>query len=96
MTAHERGVAVGIASAETLPPMTDPSKQQAPSPDLFFQTVNAHQRTAALKAALDLGLFTAIAGGDRTPAALARRCDASQRGMRKFADRGRPLTAGGS
>ncbi len=30
-----------------------------PSPDLFFETMNAYQRTAALKAAIDLDLFTA-------------------------------------
>jgi hypothetical protein len=30
-----------------------------PSPDLFFDTVQAYQRTAALRAAIELGLFTA-------------------------------------
>jgi len=31
-----------------------------PSPQLFFETINAFQRTAALKAGINLGLFTAI------------------------------------
>jgi ubiquinone/menaquinone biosynthesis C-methylase UbiE len=67
--------------------MTDPlTPEGGPSPDLFFQAVNAHQRTAALKTALDLGLFTAIAEGSRTPSALAGRCGASERGMRMLAD----------
>lgn len=37
--------------------MTDDA---TPSPELFFQTLTAYQKTAALKAALDLNLFTAL------------------------------------
>jgi hypothetical protein len=33
---------------------------QQPSPALFFETMNAYQRTEALKAAIELGVFTAI------------------------------------
>ena len=40
----------------------------APSPELFFDTVQAYQRTAALRAAIDLDLFTAIADGAHTVA----------------------------
>jgi hypothetical protein len=57
-----------------------------PSPELFFQTLNAFQRTAALKAALDLDLFTAIADGAQTPEAVASTCDASVRGTRILCD----------
>ena len=56
-----------------------------PSPDTFFDTVWAFQRTAALKAAVDLDLFTAIGdGGDA--AEIARRAGASERGVRQLSD----------
>ncbi|MGH9721708.1 MAG: methyltransferase family protein, partial [Bryobacteraceae bacterium] len=48
--------------------------------------MNAYQRTAALKAAIDLNLFTAIAEGAGTTAALAARCGASERGARILCD----------
>jgi 2-polyprenyl-3-methyl-5-hydroxy-6-metoxy-1,4-benzoquinol methylase len=57
-----------------------------PSPLLFFETMNAHQRTEALKAAVELDVFTAIGEGNRTAAALAQRCKASERGMRILCD----------
>ena len=38
--------------------MSNPAS--SPSPQLFFETINAFQRTGTLKAAVDLGLFTAI------------------------------------
>jgi hypothetical protein len=57
-----------------------------PSPALFFDTVNAYQRTEALRAAIDLDLFTHAAGGRRTAADLAAACGASPRGVRILAD----------
>ncbi len=57
-----------------------------PSPDLFFATANAYQQTAALRTALDLGLFTAIAGGAHTAPAIAAQCAASERGTRILCD----------
>ena len=53
-----------------------------PSPVLFFETLNAYQRTAALKGALELDLFTAIGEGATTAQAAAKRCAASERGTR--------------
>jgi 2-polyprenyl-3-methyl-5-hydroxy-6-metoxy-1,4-benzoquinol methylase len=53
---------------------------------LFFETVNAYERTEALRAAIDLDLFTAVAGGERTAAQLADACHASPRGVRILAD----------
>ncbi len=53
---------------------------------LVFDTIQAHMRTEALKAAIELKLFTAVAGGATTPEALARRCSASAKGMRVLAD----------
>ncbi|MGH9493147.1 MAG: methyltransferase [Terriglobales bacterium] len=59
---------------------------QPPSPALFFETMNAYQRTAALKGAIELDLFTAIGEGAQTAAELARRCQASERGIRILCD----------
>ena len=59
---------------------------QQPSPELFFQTVNAYQRTAAIKAAVELDVFTAIAEGAHTPEELAARCETAERGMRILCD----------
>ena len=56
------------------------------SPLLFFDTVNAYQRSEAMKAALELELFTAIAEGNETPAAIAARCGAAERGARILCD----------
>src|SRR5438477_773658 len=69
-------------------PMTQGLPQGTPpSPILFFDTVNAYQRTAAIKAAIELGLFTALAEGDGTAADAARRCGgAAERGVRILAD----------
>jgi 2-polyprenyl-3-methyl-5-hydroxy-6-metoxy-1,4-benzoquinol methylase len=58
----------------------------SPSPDLFFDTVQAYQRTAALRAGIELGLFTAIADGAHTVPALAANCQASERGTRILCD----------
>jgi precorrin-6B methylase 2 len=66
--------------------MVTPSQPEGPSPALFFQTVNAHQRTEVLRTAIELELFTAIAEGMRTPSSLAKRCGASERGVRMLAD----------
>ncbi len=57
-----------------------------PSPEHFFEAVNAYQLTAALKAAVELELFTAVAEGSRDAKALAARCNASERGARILAD----------
>lgn len=56
------------------------------SPALFFDTVNAYQQTAAIKAAVELDLFTAIAEGRDTAQAIAEKCRASQRGIRILCD----------
>jgi predicted nicotinamide N-methyase len=59
---------------------------QQPSPQLFFQTINAHQRTEALKAGIELEVFTAIGEGNSTAAEIAKRCETSERGMRILCD----------
>ncbi|HET6853379.1 MAG TPA: class I SAM-dependent methyltransferase [Pyrinomonadaceae bacterium] len=62
------------------------SAAQQPSPQLFFQTVNAFQRTEALKAAIELEVFTAIGEGNTTVAEIAKRCQASEKGIRVLCD----------
>src|SRR5687767_2087906 len=62
------------------------SAPNQPSPDLFFDTLTAYQKTAALKAALDLQLFTALADGPLTAAEIAPRCQAAPRGVRILCD----------
>jgi 2-polyprenyl-3-methyl-5-hydroxy-6-metoxy-1,4-benzoquinol methylase len=57
-----------------------------PSPELFFDTLNAYQRTEALKAALELDLFTAIGEGAVTSPEIAARLEASERGVRILCD----------
>src|SRR5438876_6195664 len=60
--------------------------QSIPSADIVFDTLFAYQRSAALKTALDLDLFTAIDEGAQTAAALSKRCGASERGARILCD----------
>lgn len=57
-----------------------------PSPALFFDTINAFHKSAALKAGIDLDLFSAIGGTPATAAELGQRCGASPRGVRILAD----------
>lgn len=57
-----------------------------PNPTLVFETLNAFQRTGALKAAIELQLFTKLSDGSRTAAQLAEACQASERGVRILCD----------
>jgi ubiquinone/menaquinone biosynthesis C-methylase UbiE len=57
-----------------------------PTPDVLFENMQAYQRTAALRSAVDLDVFTAIGDGAGTPAAIAARCQASERGVRILCD----------
>ena len=66
--------------------MSTSSAAQQPSPVLFFQTINAQQRTEALKAAIELEVFTAIGEGNTTAAQIAKRCQTSEKGMRVLCD----------
>jgi predicted O-methyltransferase YrrM len=60
--------------------------QAMPSPGVVFDTLFAYQQSAALNAAIDLELFTAIDEGADTAAAIAARCRASERGVRILSD----------
>jgi ubiquinone/menaquinone biosynthesis C-methylase UbiE len=57
-----------------------------PSPLLLFDTINAYQRTAIIKAAIELDLFSAIAKGNETSESIAEACGIAQRGARILCD----------
>ena len=56
------------------------------SPECFFNAVNAYEQTEAIKAAIELEIFTAIADDHRTAADIAKTCKASERGVRILCD----------
>lgn len=65
---------------------TGTTEERPLTPDLYFEMLNGHQRTAALRTALDLDLFRAIGEGPGDVASLARQCSASERGIRILCD----------
>ena len=65
--------------------MSSPGLQQ-PTPQLFFQTANAYQQTEALKAAVELEVFTAVGEGNTTAVEIASRVNAAERGIRILCD----------
>lgn len=59
---------------------------QAPSPDIIFETLQAYQRTAVLRDAIELDIFTAVAEGNKSTTAIAARIQASEKGTRVICD----------
>jgi SAM-dependent methyltransferase len=57
-----------------------------PSPEKVIDAFQAFHRTAAVKAGVELDLFTAIGEGVDTLPALATRCQAAERGIRILCD----------
>lgn len=57
-----------------------------PSPELIFGSLISYQQAFALKAAIELDIFTAIAEGASDAASLAKRVNAAERGVRILAD----------
>jgi len=66
--------------------MTTPPNGSAPDPGRIIGMMTAFEQTAALSAAIGLGLFSAIAKGARTVDALSEACAAAPRGVRILAD----------
>lgn len=56
------------------------------NPGLVFEMVQSHQRTAALKAAIELDVFKAVGEGPGDAASIARHAKASERGIRILCD----------
>jgi ubiquinone/menaquinone biosynthesis C-methylase UbiE len=57
-----------------------------PTPERIFEIFNAFQNTAALRAGIELDVFTAIGEGANTAASLAAKTGASERGVRILCD----------
>lgn len=62
------------------------SDHESPTPDRIFEAINAYQTSAAMKAAIELGLFTALGRDPGTAASLANSIGASERGVRILCD----------
>lgn len=56
------------------------------NPGLVFDMVQAHQKTAALNAAITLDVFRAVGEGPGDVASIAKHCSASERGTRILCD----------
>jgi 2-polyprenyl-3-methyl-5-hydroxy-6-metoxy-1,4-benzoquinol methylase len=59
---------------------------EQPTPEHFFNAINAYEQTEAMKAAVELEIFTAIAEGNSTAATIAKRCECADRGVRTLCD----------
>lgn len=57
-----------------------------PTPQLFWETITGFQRSAAMKSAIELDIFTRIAEGNNTARKIADACNASDRGVRILCD----------
>ena len=66
--------------------MAAPHAGNAPNPGMIFDTLQAFQRTAALRAAIELNVFAALGDGPADSSTMARRCFTSERGMRILCD----------
>src|SRR6202171_3214823 len=66
--------------------MAATAPHQQPTPEHFFNAINAYEQTEAMKAAVELEIFTAIAEGNTSAATIAKRCEASERGVRTLCD----------
>ena len=61
-------------------------QQSVSTPERIFNIFTAYQQSGVLKGAIELDIFTAIGEGNTTVEALAKRCQASPRGIRTLAD----------
>lgn len=59
---------------------TAPTNARA-TPERIFNTLNAYQQTAALRAGIELDIFTAIADGGTDVASIAKKTGAAERGI---------------
>jgi SAM-dependent methyltransferase len=64
--------------------MSSPAHQ--PDPTLFWDAMTGFHRSSAIRAAVDLDVFTAIAAGTDTPATMGEMLAASERGLRILCD----------
>jgi len=62
------------------------SESAGPNPGIVFEMVQAHQKTAAMVAAIELDVFRAVGRGPGDAASIAKHCGASERGIRILCD----------
>jgi SAM-dependent methyltransferase len=69
-------------------PISSSATEQRPQVSHFrlFQAINAYQLTEAIRTAIELDLFTAIAAGQSNSVAVARQCGIAERGARMLCD----------
>jgi ubiquinone/menaquinone biosynthesis C-methylase UbiE len=65
-------------------PVAVPAAQ--PNPANIFEAISSFQLTFAIRTAIELDLFTAVSEGAHTASAIAKRCNASERGIRILCD----------
>lgn len=65
---------------------SDSASGTALTPSIVFENLQAHQRTAALRAAIELDIFRAVGQGPGDVASIARHAKASERGTRILCD----------
>src|SRR6266404_3157142 len=66
--------------------MATPTPATRPTPERIFNALNAYQQTAALRTAIELDVFSAIGAGANTPAAIAVKTGAAEKGLRVLCD----------
>jgi 2-polyprenyl-3-methyl-5-hydroxy-6-metoxy-1,4-benzoquinol methylase len=66
--------------------MATPAAGNLPTPERIFNTLNAHEQTAALLTAIELDIFSAIGAGANTAAAIAAKVGAAEKGARVLCD----------
>ena len=65
---------------------TPPQSASQASPFRLFQAINGFQLTEAIRSAIELDIFSAIAAGHATAKALAKECGVAERGARILCD----------
>ena len=66
--------------------MNTQAEQRGLAPERIFRAINSYQLTEAIKSAIELEIFTAVSEGNATSATIAKRCYASERGVRILCD----------
>lgn len=80
------GTRVPTGKPEAERPAAPPAPARQPNPSRIFQLLNAFQMSAALKAAVELNVFTAIGEGLTATNEIAQRTGAAERGIRILCD----------
>jgi ubiquinone/menaquinone biosynthesis C-methylase UbiE len=64
--------------------MATPSSTNRPTPEHIFNTLNAYQQTYALRAAIELDIFSAVADGANDVPSIAKKTGAAERGIQSL------------